>query len=334
MGWEFVFAFCAAYVMVSTMRSLAPRLGLVDVPNDRSVHVHHIPRGAGIGFCLAAVSAVSLFHFELVWGFKWTFLAIFCVFAVGVLDDHRDTVPRTKFFVILFSTVLVAFDGIVINDLGIVFGVPIALGWFAMPFTLFAVAGFTNALNLIDGLDGLAATVSIVILGSLMAVGYVHDDLFITAVAGAFIAALAAFLVFNWHPATVFMGDSGSLTLGFVISVLAIKSLAYIPAVSVFFIAALPILDTLVVMIRRKASGRSVFSADKCHTHHVLKQIFAWDIRRTVLFLGLVQLIYALIGLQVDKKSDGGMMLLFFIFNVALLYLFLSRMIKKQKRNC
>lgn len=334
MGWEFLFAFCAAYVMIRTVRTFAPGLGLVDIPNDRSVHVHHIPRGAGIGFCLAAVSAVFLFHFDLILAYKWTFLAIFCVFAVGVLDDHRDTVPRTKFLVILFSTVLIALDGIVINDLGIVFGVPITLGWFALPLTLFAVTGFTNALNLIDGLDGLAATVSIVILGSFMWIGYLHADVLMMAVAGAFIAALAAFLVFNWHPATIFMGDSGSLTLGFVISVLAIKSLAYIPTVSVLFIAALPILDTLVVMIRRKLNGRSVFSADKCHIHHVLKRFFEKNIRKTVFCLGAFQLIYSVLGLQIDKGADEGFLLILFLLNVIFVYFLLGRIAKKQQCNC
>lgn len=331
---EFLLIFIGALVMISLVRGYAPKIGLIDIPNDRSAHARHMPRGAGIGFYLSIALIVPWFHFELVWGLKWTFLAIFCVFVVGVLDDHRDTMPRTKFLVILFSTVLIALDGIVINDLGMVFGVPVSLGWFALPFTLFAVTGFTNALNLIDGLDGLAATVSIVILGSFMAVGYLNEDMFMTVIAGSFIAALAAFLIFNWHPATIFMGDSGSLTLGFVISVLAIKSLAYIPTVSVLFIAALPILDTLLVMIRRKLNGRSIFSADKCHIHHVLKRFFEKNIRKTVFCLGALQLIYSFLGLQIDKGADEGFLLILFVLNVIFVYFFLVKIVKKQQCNC
>jgi len=153
-------------------------------------------------------------------------------------------------------------------------------------------------------------------------------------ISGAFIAALLAFLVFNWYPASIFMGDSGSLTLGFVIAMLAIKSLEYLPTVSILFVAAIPILDTLVVMIRRKLNGRSIFSADRCHIHHILRHFFAEDTRKTVLFLGVFQLIYSLTGLQLDKSMDEGLLLILFLLNIVLLYLFLGAMIKRQKREC
>jgi len=197
---------------------------------------------------------------------------------------------------------------------------------------MFAVVGFTNALNLIDGLDGLAATVSIIILGSFFVVGYTNDDHFMMLMSGAFISGLLGFLVFNWHPASIFMGDSGSLTLGFVISVLAIKSLAYIPTVSILFLAAIPVLDTLVVMIRRKINGRSMFSADRCHFHHILRHFFAEDTRKTVLFLGVLQGIYSMTGLQLDSGTPQGYTLMLFMLNIVLLYLFLGAMIRRQKR--
>lgn len=331
---EFLLIFIGALVMVRLVRDYAQKIGLMDIPNDRSAHVQHTPRGAGIGFYLSIALILPLFHFDLIRAYPWTFLAVLLVFIVGVLDDHHDTSPKAKFIVILIGAFLLLFDHIVIDKLGTVFGVPMSLGWFAIPFTLFAVTGFTNALNLIDGLDGLAGTVSIVILGSFMAVGYLNNDLFMIVIAGSFIASLLAFLVFNWHPASIFMGDSGSLTLGFVISVLAIKSLAYLPTVSVLFIAALPILDTLVVMMRRKLNGRSIFSADKCHIHHILKRSFKKNIRKTVLFLGALQLIYALLGLQIDKKTDEGFLLILFLLNVIVVYFFLGRMVKKQQCNC
>jgi len=111
--------------------------------------------------------------------------------------------------------------------------------------------------------------------------------------------------------------------------------LAYLPTVSiVFIIAAIPILDTLVVMVRRKRNGRSMFSADRCHFHHILRHFFAEDTRKTVLFLGVFQGIYSLTGLQLDKNMDEGYLLILFLLNVVLLYLFLGAMIKRQKRKC
>ncbi len=331
---SFVLIFLLSILFIRMIRNNAEKLGLVDIPNHRSAHAKHTASGAGIGFYLAVACVLPVFYFDLMFSYIWTCTAIFLVFIVGVLDDHHDTSPNTKFFVIMLSTVLLYFDHIVIDDIGMFFGFELSLGWFALPFTLFAVVGFTNALNLIDGLDGLAATVSIVILGSFFVVGYMHDDLFMLMMSGAFISALLGFLVFNWHPASIFMGDSGSLTLGFVISVLAIKSLAYVPTIGILFIAAIPILDTLVVMVRRKMKGRSVFSADRCHIHHILRHFFAEDTRNTVLFLGVFQGIYSLTGLQVERHMDEGFLLILFLLNVVLIYMFLSAMIKRQQRNC
>ena len=331
---EFVFIFILSLVLVGLVKRYAPKIGLMDVPDSRSSHCSIIPRGAGIGFYLAVAIVLPIFHLDSVFMNSWTCLAVFLVFIIGVLDDHHDTSPHTKFVVIILSTILLSFDGVIIDDVGTFFGMDISLGWLALPFTIFAVVGFTNALNLIDGLDGLAATVSIVILGSFFAVGYLNDDFFMMVASISFISALLAFLVFNWHPASIFMGDSGSLTLGFVISVLAVKSLAYLPAMNILFITAIPVLDTLVVMIRRKLNGHSAFCADRCHFHHILRHFFGEDTKKTVLFLGVLQAIFSLTGLQLDNNMDEGYLLILFAFNIVLLYMFLGAMIKRQKREC
>ena len=331
---EFVIIFFVSLLLIKLIRDYADHLGLVDIPNDRSIHIHNTARGAGIGFYLAVALVLPFFHLDLILDYVWSFIAVMFVFIVGVLDDHRDTSPNTKFFVIILCTVFLYFDNLVIDKIGVFFGVDIALGWLALPFTIFAVVGFTNAMNLIDGLDGLAATISLVIMGSFFAIGYMHDDLFMLLLSGAFISSVLGFLVFNWHPASIFMGDSGSLTLGFVISVLAIKSLAYIPTVSILFLAAIPILDTLVAMLRRKIDGKSMLSADRCHIHHILRHFFAEDTRKTVLFIGIFQLIYSLTGLQLNNHIDQWYLLMLFLLNVILLYMFLAAMIRRQKRKC
>lgn len=334
MYWEFALIFILSLVLVSLVKYHAPKIGLMDIPSERSSHIHHTPLGAGIGFYLAIVIILPIFNWDYILMNGWACLAVLLVFIIGVLDDHHDASPHTKFFVIMLSTILLYLDNIVIDNLGTYFGVEISLGWLALPFTIFAVVGFTNALNMIDGLDGLAAVVSLVILLSFFTVGYMHDDFFMMLFAGAFISSLLGFLVFNWHPALIFMGDSGSLTLGFVISLLAIKSLAYLPTVSILFIAAMPILDTLVAMIRRKINGRSIFSADRCHVHHILRHFFAEDTRKTVLFLGLFQAIYSLTGLQMLRDMDEGYLLILFLLNVVFLYMLLAAMIKRQNRKC
>jgi len=197
---EFVLIFVLSSLFIGLVKHYAPSLGLIDIPNERSTHVSHTPCGAGIGFYLSAAVVIPFFHFDIMMQYSWTLLAIFLVFAVGVLDDHHDTSPKTKFIVLILSTILLSFDGLLVDDVGTFFGMPITLGWFALPFTVFAVTGFSNALNLMDGLDGLAATISIVILGSFFIVGYQHNDTLMMVLSMAFIASLSAFLIFNWHP--------------------------------------------------------------------------------------------------------------------------------------
>ena len=326
LGGIFVFSLLAVWIV----RKKAYFLGLIDTPNERSVHKTHTPRGAGIAFYLAVMCITPFFHLDLLLNHVWITLAIFMVFVIGLLDDHHDAAPRIKFIVIIIATIFLYFDGLVIDDIGTFFGFDISLSWFALLFTIFAVSGLTNALNLIDGLDGLAGTISMIILGSFFAIGYVSHDIFIMTLSSTFFVSVWAFLFYNWHPASIFMGDSGSLTLGFVISVLSIKSLDYVSTVSILFIVAIPIFDTIIVMFRRKLSGTSAFKADAYHMHHLLKNFFQGSTQKTVLFLAMLQLIYSLTALQFSKKIDEGLLLVLFVLNIIVLYILLNRMKKNQ----
>jgi len=329
---ESVFVFVLALLLIGLLVRYAPKFGLVSVPNDRSSHGRAMPISAGIGMYGAAAAGIALFDCGFLMVHWLICLAVFLVFLVGVLDDHHDTSPRTKFFVIAVATVLMTLDGTGLHSLGTLFGVTITLGWLSLPFTLFAVIGYTNALNLIDGLDGLAGLISLIILLALFSVGYHHGDQFMMMLSAAFISALAAFLVFNWHPAKIFMGDSGSLTLGFVISVLAIRATEYIHPVSVLFLVSLPVFDTLIVMIRRKVAGKSMFIADKTHIHHVLFNFFEGDTKRTVIFLAIFQIIYSLTALELTYTSNETVILMLFLLNTIILYLVFSEMLKRQER--
>lgn len=331
---ELVLIFLLSLLFIKILIHYAPRLGLVDIPNERSSHHKQTPRGAGIGFFLAVMIIAPLFHPVLVQNYSWVILAIGVVFAIGVLDDHSDTSPGMKFVVMGISTMLIYVDKLVITDIGTFFGFPIHLGWFALPFTLFAVLAFTNALNLIDGLDGLAGGVSLVILSSFFVIGYQNSDEFMMVLSGSFMAGVAAFMFFNWHPASIFMGDSGSLMLGFAITTVAIKSLDYIPAIAILFLAALPIIDTAVTIIRRVRMKRGIFSADRCHLHHILHEFFAGNTRKTVLFLIIMQAIYSLTGLQFSKNHESAVLLILFLLNIVVVYFYAAAMIRRQNRSC
>lgn len=329
---KLILAFSATFLFVKLIIQFAPIIGLIDVPNHRSIHKKVTPRGAGIGIVIGVIVSDLLFFNEIIFSHFPTFLAIFLVFVVGVLDDHRDATPKTKFYVIFLAGFLLAYDGMIVQSLGELFGYQLTLGWFAVPFTIFAVTGFTNALNLSDGLDGLAGLLSIIILSALCFIGYENNDIFIVSTSLSFIAAILAFMWFNWSPAKIFMGDSGSLTLGFVISVLSIKALEYINPISILFIAAIPILDTLIVMIRRKLNGYSMFAPDKLHIHHVLLRFFNGKVHKTVILIALMQLGFSIMGVAFSENGQQRYLFLLFVVNITAFYLLLNGMLERQDK--
>lgn len=300
---KLLFVFLLSLLFIKLIIKYAKLLGLVDIPNERSSHTTITPRGAGIGFGFAFF-VVSLFGFYEFFIKYWlVYLAMFVVFVVGILDDHKDASPKAKFYAIFVATFLLFLSDISIDSLGYYFGFEISLWYFALPFTMFAIAGFTNALNLVDGLDGLASSVSMVILSSFLYIGYIYEDMFIVTICSLVIVSLLAFLIYNWNPANIFMGDSGSLFLGFVIALVAVRCIEYIHPLSVLYLAAVPILDTLIVMTRRIRKGLSPFSPDKTHIHHILLKFFEMEVKKTVVFLILMQLLFSLGGIMLALNS-------------------------------
>lgn len=241
------------------------------------------------------------------------------VFAVGIVDDRYEVSAKLKFIVIFMAVFLLWLNDFSIYTLGDWFGYEVHLpSIVALLFSMFALAGFTNALNLIDGLDGLSGSVSIVIMGFFAFIGHVYNDAAISTLSLNMIVALVGFLILNWNPAKVFMGDSGSLTLGFIISILALFSLKYIHPIVIMYLAALPILDTLIVMTRRIRQGKSPFAPDKTHIHHILVVFFNGNVKRTVLFLSALQFVFSSIGLILIKmiQHDTSGIVPFFSFIV------------------
>lgn len=307
----------------------------MDIPNERSSHSKITPRGAGIGFGFAFFITILIFNYSLFIEYWLLFLGIFSVFLVGIFDDHKDASPKAKFYAIFIATFLLYLSDISIYSLGHFFGFEISLWYFALPFTMFAL---TNALNLIDGLDGLAATITIIILSSFLYVGYIYQDQLMIVLCRVTIVSLLAFLVFNWNPAKIFMGDSGSLFLGFVVSVVACLSLKYIHPIAVFYLAAIPIVDTLVVMTRRIRKGISPFTPDKTHIHHILLKFFGKRVKKTVFFLGLMQVLFSLVGImlsfnseEIGKGATSTVALIAFVGITMLFYMIFTGMKRRQK---
>ncbi|WP_297431323.1 glycosyltransferase family 4 protein [Sulfurimonas sp.] len=328
----FLLLLFVTYVGIRLFIKNAEKFGLVDVPNHRSAHKEPVARGAGIvfgAFFLIALTITCAFVFPEL-HMHYAYLALLIVYGAGVYDDFADISSRKKFMFIIIAAVIVYYNGFRVETLGTYFGYEFSLGYMALPFTIFAIVGFTNALNLTDGLDGLAGSISVIILASLVYVGYQHSDAFLISTSLLLISVLVAFLLLNWYPAKVFMGDSGSLFLGFVIALLSIYALKYINPTSALFLAAIPLLDTLVVMRRRKQRKQSLFVADKNHLHHILLK-FKRDKIFTVSSLLKLQVLFSLIFIQVYNKSDIVNLALFALLFSIFFNLFDPRMQYRKK---
>ncbi len=276
----FIIAASVAYVGTPLMMKLAKHVGAIDVPKDeRRVHKVLTPRLGGLAIFLGFM--VALFYKE---GFKPELFGVLIgasiIVTLGFFDDIKPLPAKFKFLVQVIAAAIFINSGIMITSVAnpLYFLFPdnqyIIFGNWSYPLTLIWIVGVTNAINLVDGLDGLAAGISVISAVTLLiAAMSTGQEL------AAFLAAILAFstmgfLPYNFNPAKIFMGDTGSLFLGFMLSVIsvtgALKGAAALSILIPIFAIGLPIFDTLFAMVRRTLSGRPMMEADKGHLHHKL----------------------------------------------------------------
>lgn len=264
---------------IASVRPLAERVGLVDHPGGRKVHHGAVPLTGGIGIWLGVCLAAGfLDHFDV-----QLFVLIFgagCVLLTGTIDDLVDLSVVIRFGSQILAAIGAVSTGVVLQDLGMLTGSdPIVLGEWGAVLTVFAVVGVINATNMIDGADGLAGSLVAVTLAGILVAAMVVDQIATAEVCAVWLAAVAGFLVFNlrtpWRAkAAVFMGNGGSAALGFVVAWLLVSSTqgekSLFPPVTALWLFAVPLFDTLSVMSRRVLQGKSPFTPDRSHLHHLL----------------------------------------------------------------
>jgi UDP-GlcNAc:undecaprenyl-phosphate/decaprenyl-phosphate GlcNAc-1-phosphate transferase len=256
----------------------------VDKPDIRKLHTAAVARVGGIAIFLAAVLAIipllclpnGMGHTFGGYSFEIVVLLVSStfIFAVGLYDDLKGARVRLKLLVEILATVAVITAGICIDTLHIRGLSPINLGWLGYLITFCWIIGITNAINLIDGLDGLAAGISSLACGVIAILSMLQGDIVLALIMLALLGSLTGFLCFNFHPARIFMGDSGSLFLGFMIATASVltaaKSEALIGIGLPILVLGIPILDTLLSMLRRFIDRRGIMSPDRGHFHHRL----------------------------------------------------------------
>ena len=287
----FMVACIAAVVSIpltNFVRSQALRWGIVDRPDGHhKSHKDPIALGGGVAVFLAAVVTFAVEFFS-----KATLqedlaadkpflggLLIACLWIVclGLYDDRFGMKGRYKLLGQLVATLIVIHSGLLIQGFNAVW-FEVQLGWISYPFTIFWLLGAINSLNLLDGIDGLATTIGIILCVTITLMALMIGQVGVAFIGAVFVGSLVGFLRFNFPPATIYLGDAGSMLIGLVVGALAIggslKATATVGLAAPIAIWALPMFDSMTAILRRKLTGRSIYAVDRGHLHHRLMARF------------------------------------------------------------
>jgi UDP-GlcNAc:undecaprenyl-phosphate GlcNAc-1-phosphate transferase len=298
----FLAALVGTTIVVLPARWLAFRLGAVAEPGERYIHSQPTARLGGLAIYLGFGLSAALFSTNP--ATLGLLLSAAVVTTLMVFDDLRGVKPIFKLvFQIAASLIAILAFGISIHYIGLPGPHLIVLmPAVAIPLTLLWFVGLQNTINLIDGVDGLAAGVVAIVAATLLLAAINHGESDIVILAGALIGACIGFLFFNWHPARVFMGDSGSNFLGFTLAALSVLSVAKGTVVLALIVPvaalAIPILDTTWAIVRRRLRGRSIATPDTEHLHHRLLD-FGLSPQETALVFYFGTAIFAAVGLAI-----------------------------------
>jgi UDP-GlcNAc:undecaprenyl-phosphate GlcNAc-1-phosphate transferase len=287
-----VLAFVVSLAATPLIIRIAHRKGWYDLPNGRKVHTSPLPRLGGVGIFVALLVSILVSRTlplltggQEVFSFSRELLFVLAgflvIFATGLIDDFRNLAALLKFFLQAAAAVLVTLGGFTIDALGLPGLGTLHLGWAAWPVTVLWLVGLSNAMNLVDGVDGFAGTIAAAAALALGASALIQGRPGASLVAACLLGAVASFLVFNFPPARIFMGDSGSLLLGFALATLPLLrgpnhpdgATLTLDLAATIAVLGLPVLDTATAITRRLRAGQPIHHADKFHFHHKLQAL-------------------------------------------------------------
>jgi UDP-N-acetylmuramyl pentapeptide phosphotransferase/UDP-N-acetylglucosamine-1-phosphate transferase len=273
----FLTALIVSLAITPIVIKFARKIGALDIPNDnRRVHKVPIPLIGGLGIYAAFALTIVIF-LPLTNQIRGILLGSTFIMACGLVDDLKPLKPRVKLMLQVIGSLILVYFGVrirfVTNPFDNIVGMS-DVGWLSIPATVFWIVGVTNAFNLIDGLDGLAAGIAFISCITLFVVSITNERMTAVFMTSALAGSTLGFLPYNFNPAKIFMGDTGAQFLGFVLAAIsiqgAIKSAAAIVITVPILALGLPIYDTLIAMVRRFINKRPVMEADRGHLHHKL----------------------------------------------------------------
>ena len=327
-------AFLALVITPAVIWS-ARRINIADVPGARSSHSKPVPHIGGISLfaatmCLTVLvlilpNAVGDAFREIMTKVIVLLSAAAFIFVVGLFDDIKGIRVRFKFLAQLAAAIAVCCAGIRIERIAVADWLTLDFGWFSWPLTLLWIVGITNAINLSDGLDGLAAGISAVACGVIVIFAVYSGQVVMAVLMLALLGSLTGFLFFNFNPAKIFMGDSGSMFLGFTIAsssvMSATKSSTLVGLALPVLVLGIPIFDTLFSMLRRFLERRSIFTPDRSHFHHKLLDLGLKQ-RHAVIVIYAVTLLAAGLGMFMMVTRNSNSLIVFFCVLLLLLLAF------------
>ncbi len=321
----FIAAISLSLILTPMARAVARRVGAIDQPGERKIHSLAVPRLGGLAVFITFYTIFLLsyrheyFYFPANFfdslTFEWLFIASCLMMLLGAVDDFRRIPPGIKLIFQIFIALIVALKCVKIDLISMPFGT-FELGLWAIPLTVLWIVTITNAINIIDGLDGLAAGISFIICSTIFGISILNQNIGIALISAILAGSILGFLRYNFHPAKIFLGDSGSYFLGFMLSVLPLvgsfKGSATVAILIPLLALGLPIIETFLSVIRRflgslriiEADGRedkvkfflekskSVFQADGDHIHHRFLRM-GFTHRKTVLIFYVISLALA-----------------------------------------
>lgn len=305
-----VVAALIAFLSTPVVRTLAQKMGAMDVPKDaRRMHDHPIPRMGGLAIFLGFLLTVLLFA-QLTIQVRGMLLGAVIIVVLGIFDDIYSLPAMFKFVVQIAAALIAVGTGNIISTLSnpnVFSSNPYwELGWLAWPITVIWIVAITNAVNLIDGLDGLACGVSTISSMSMLVIALVLGEGEVAILLAALAGGCIGFLPYNLNPAKIFMGDTGSTFLGFILAVTSIQGMfkmySVISFVVPFLMLGLPIFDTCFAFIRRIAHGQSPMSPDRSHVHHRLIDM-GFSQKQAVAVLYIIS---AILGLSAVVLTTSG----------------------------
>jgi len=337
--FAFVTALAVAFGATPVVRILAKNVGAIDVPKDnRRMHKTPIPRMGGLAIFFGFVVAVLLFS-RMTIQMKSILLGAVVLVVLGVVDDIKPLPALFKLVVQIGAALIPVSQGVKVYSVAHPFICYdyIRLGIWSVPLTVIWIVGMINAVNFIDGLDGLAVGISSIASVSMLVVAALVSEGYVVIIMAALAGACIGFMPFNINPAKIFMGDTGSMFLGYILAVMSVQGLfkfyAIVTFAVPFVVLGLPIIDTVFAIVRRLLKGQSPFTADRGHVHHRLVDL-GFDQKQTVAILYALS---AVLGLSaVVLTSSGEAKILILVLAVALAVFFgisvFAYDVKKEKQ--